>query len=262
MISKVSEEIDQPEKSQEIVRVESVVFTYDGPPVLEDINLTINRADFLAIIGPNGSGKTTLLKIMVGRLKPRAGQVFLFGQKIDDFRDWFRLGYIQQKATHLESNLPISVEEVITSSLYAGRKIKGRPSGWRKERIEQVLKLVSLPGYQKKLITTLSGGQQQRVLIARALATEPEIMLLDEPTTGVDHQTQENFYDLLGQLNHDYGLTIAVVTHDYGLINKHINQVACLNRRLIYHGQHEEFCQSAAFRDLLSGGDHLVMHQH
>jgi len=104
------------------VRVESVVFTYDGPPVLEDINLTINRADFLAIIGPNGSGKTTLLKIMVGRLKPRAGQVFLFGQKIDDFRDWFRLGYIQQKATHLESNLPISVEEVITSSLYAGRK--------------------------------------------------------------------------------------------------------------------------------------------
>jgi len=101
------------------------------------------------------------------------------------------------------------------------------------------------------------------VLIARALATEPEIMLLDEPTTGVDHQTQENFYDLLGQLNHDYGLTIAVVTHDYGLINKHINQVACLNRRLIYHGQHEEFLSVSLLLEICClGGDHLVMHQH
>jgi len=260
--SKITEEQDRPVRAKEIVKVQSVFFSYDGPLILEDINLSINRADFLAIIGPNGSGKTTLLRIMVGRLKPQTGQVFLFGQRIEDFRDWFRVAYIQQNATHLESGFPISVEEVISSSLYASRKIKSRPPGWRKERIEQVLKLVGLAGYQKKLITTLSGGQQQRVLIARALATEPEIMLLDEPTTGVDHQTQENFYDLLGSLNHDYGLTIAVVTHDYGLVNKHINQVACLTRKLIYHGRHEEFCQSSAFKELLAGGDHLIMHQH
>ena len=262
MASKLIETQDELDKSKEVIKVESVYFSYDGSLILEDINLSIQRADFLAIIGPNGSGKTTLLKIMVGLLKPQAGQVFLFGQRIEEFEDWYKAAYIQQNATHLESKFPITVEEVITSSLYASRQMKDKPTGWRKERVEQVLRLVGLAGYQKRLMTTLSGGQQQRVLIARALATEPEIMLLDEPTTGVDHQTQENFYDLLGKLNHDYELTIAVVTHDYGLVNKHINQVACLNRKLIYHGRHEEFCQSAAFKELLADGHHLVMHQH
>jgi len=260
--SKIIETQDGSDKKKEIIRVESVYFSYDGPLILEDINLPLHRADFLAIIGPNGSGKTTLLKIMVGLLKPQAGQVFLFGQGIEEFEDWYKVAYIQQNATHFESKFPITVEEVITSSLYASRRIKGNHAGWRKERVEQVLDLVDLAGYQKRLMTTLSGGQQQRILIARALATEPEVMLLDEPTTGIDHQTQENFYDLLGELNHDYGLTIAVVTHDYGVVNKHINQVACLNRKLIYHGRHEDFCQSAAFKELLADGHHLVMHQH
>ena len=262
MASQIIESQSNLDKNKEIIRVESVYFSYDGPLILEDINLSINRADFLAIIGPNRSGKKTLLKIMVGLLKPQDGRVFLFGQEIEDFGDWYKVAYLQQNATHLESNFPITVEEVIISSLYASRAKKIKPAVWRKERVEQVLNLVGLAGYQKRLMTTLSGGQQQRVLIARALANEPEIMLLDEPTTGVDHKTQGAFYDLLGNLNYNYGLTIAVVTHDYGLVNKHINQVACLNRKLIYHGRHEEFCQSGAFKELLEGGHHLIMHQH
>ncbi|MDD8019663.1 MAG: metal ABC transporter ATP-binding protein [Acidobacteriota bacterium] len=259
MISRTNKEANN---SGTIIRVKSVFFSYDGPLILEDINLPVNRGDFLAIIGPNGSGKTTLLKIMVGLLKPQSGQVFLFEQKLEDFREWFKVAYIQQNATYLESKFPISVGEVIASSLYASRIMKGKPSAWGKEKTLQVLELVGLSGYQKRVMATLSGGQQQRVLIARALASEPEIMLLDEPTTGVDHHTQENFYDLLGKLNHDYQLTIVVVTHDYGLVNKHINQVACLNRKLIYHGRHEEFCQSSAFKELLEGGHHLIVHQH
>lgn len=251
------------ETKGEIVRVENVSFAYEeGLLVLKDINLSIYRSDFLAIIGPNGSGKTTLLKIMVGLLKPQAGQVYLFGQPLDEFKDWHKVGYIQQKATHFDSNFPISVEEVIACSLRSSKETKKNTENDTREKIKNILKMVGLEKEIKKPITKLSGGQQQRVLIARALATRPEILLLDEPTTGVDYLAQEKFYDLLGQLNQEHKLTIVLVTHDYGIVNKHVNKVACLNQKLIYHGEHSEFCQSAVVQELLRGGHHFVSHRH
>ncbi|MBC7361307.1 MAG: metal ABC transporter ATP-binding protein [Candidatus Aminicenantes bacterium] len=250
------------QKQEEIVRVEEVSFFYEDFPAVKDVNLSIYRGDFLAIIGPNGSGKTTLLKIIVGLLKPQKGRVYLFGQALEEFSDWHKVGYIQQKATHFDPIFPISVEEVIACSLRSSQKVGRRAKDQSKEKIEKILKLVGLEKEIKKPITKLSGGQQQRVLIARALATEPEILLLDEPTTGVDYMTQESFYDLLGQLNQEHQLTIVLVTHDYGIVNKHVNKVACLNQKLIYHGEHSEFCQSAVVQELLSGGHHLVSHRH
>ncbi|MGB9893099.1 MAG: metal ABC transporter ATP-binding protein, partial [Candidatus Saccharicenans sp.] len=242
---------------KEIIKVEEVSYFYNNIPALKDINLSIYRGDFLAIIGPNGSGKTTLLKIMVGLLKPKSGQVWLFNQPLDEFRDWHKIAYIQQKATHFDHIFPISVEEVIATSLNSSQQIKRLTRSQVKEKIKAALKTVGLENELKKSINELSGGQQQRVLIARALATEPEILLLDEPTTGVDVLTQESFYDLLGELNREQRLTIVLVTHDYGIVNKHVNRVACLNQKLIYHGQHSEFCQSAVVQELLRGGHHL-----
>jgi zinc transport system ATP-binding protein len=247
---------------EEIVKVEEVSFAYEGIPVLKDINLSIYRGDFLAIIGPNGSGKTTLLKIIVGLLRPQKGQVYLFGQPIEEFRDRHKIGYIQQKATYFDPTFPISVEEVIEASLRSTQKMEKKSPKQLKEKIGEILKLVGLEKETKKPITRLSGGQQQRVLIARSLATEPKILLLDEPTTGVDYLNQQNFYDFLGQLNLEHKLTIVLVTHDYGIVNKHVNKVACLNQKLIYHGEHSEFCQSAAIQQLLSGGHHLISHKH
>ncbi|MGB9906939.1 MAG: metal ABC transporter ATP-binding protein [Candidatus Saccharicenans sp.] len=249
-------------QTEEIVRVEGITFSYDSVPALLDINLSIYRGDFLAIIGPNGSGKTTLLKIIVGLLKPQKGRVWLFGQPQETFGDWFRLGYIQQKATNFDPVFPISVEEVIATSLHSVRKLKGLSRKQVKEKIGEALRTVGLEKLARKPMNSLSGGQQQRVLIARALANEPEILLLDEPTTGVDHLAQENFYDLLGQLNQEKTLTIVLVTHDYGIVNRHVNRVACLNQKLIYHGQHAEFCQSSIVQELLRGGHHLVSHRH
>jgi len=247
---------------EEIVKVEEVSFAYEGIPVLKDINLSIYRGDFLAIIGPNGSGKTTLLKIIVGLLRLQKGQVYLFGQPIEEFRDRHKIGYIQQKATYFDPTFPISVEEVIEASLRSTQKMEKKSPKQLKEKIGEILKLVGLEKETKKPITRLSGGQQQRVLIARSLATEPKILLLDEPTTGVDYLNQQNFYDFLGQLNLEHKLTIVLVTHDYGIVNKHVNKVACLNQKLIYHGEHSEFCQSAAIQQLLSGGHHLISHKH
>ncbi|MGQ9801570.1 MAG: metal ABC transporter ATP-binding protein [Candidatus Saccharicenans sp.] len=249
-------------QAEEIVRVERVTFSYDSVPTLLDINLSIYRGDFLAVIGPNGSGKTTLLKIIVGLLKPQQGRVWLFGQPQENFEQWFRLGYIQQKATNFDPVFPISVEEVIATSLYSVRKLKGLSRKQVKEKIGEVLRTVGLESMARKSMNSLSGGQQQRSLIARALASEPEILLLDEPTTGVDYLAQENFYDLLGQLNQDKNLTIVLVTHDYGVVNRHVNRVACLNQKLIYHGEHAEFCQSSIVQELLRGGHHLISHRH
>jgi len=249
------------ENKEEIIRVEEVTYAYDNLPALKDINLSIYRHDFLALIGPNGSGKTTLLKIIVGLLKPQKGRVWLFNRLQEEFKEWHRIGYIQQKATHFDLTFPISVEEVIAAGLNSVGTHKLTRSQIR-EKIHEALRTVGLQNESKKSINKLSGGQQQRVLIARALATEPEILLLDEPTTGVDILAQENFYDLLGQLNQEQNLTIVLVTHDYGIVNKHVNRVACLNQKLIYHGEHAEFCQSAVVQELLKGGHHLVSHRH
>jgi len=247
---------------EEIVRVEGVNFAYDDVPALIDINLSVFRGDFLAVIGPNGSGKTTLLKLMVGLLKPQQGRVWLFQQPLETFDQWHRIGYIQQKATSFDPIFPIAVDEVIAASLNSVYRPRKASRGRVREKILAALEIVGLEKEAGKSLNSLSGGQQQRVLIARALATEPEILLLDEPTTGVDYPSQENFYDLLGQLNKQKHLTIILVTHDYGIVNRHVNRVACLNQRLVYHGEHSEFCQSDKFRELLQGGHHLVSHRH
>jgi len=117
-------------------------------------------------------------------------------------------------------------------------------------------------GVGRAAIGRLSGGQQQRVFIARALVTSPRILFLDEPTTGVDAETQASFYDMLHRLNRREGLTIVLITHDIGIVNKHVTSVACLNQKLVYHGGHAEFCRSEVFRDMISRGDHLIAHEH
>lgn len=247
---------------EEIIRLEKVSFAYDGVPALVDINMSVHRGDFLAIIGPNGSGKTTLLKIMVGLLRPGQGRVWVFGQPLEAFKQWHRIGYIQQKATNFDPIFPISVTEVIAASLSSVPGPQKLGHRQVRKKILEALQIVGLETEASKSMNSLSGGQQQRVLIARALATEPEILFLDEPTTGIDYPSQENFYDLLGQLNKQKQLTIVLVTHDYGIVNRHVNRVACLNQKLVYHGEHSEFCQSDRFRELLHGGHHLILHRH
>ena len=127
--------------------------------------------------------------------------------------------------------------------------------------LEKALKQVGMEYFKNWRIGSLSGGQQQRVFIARAIVNDPHILFLDEPTTGVDSETQEHFYDMLDTLNKKEGITIVLITHDTGIVNKHISQVACLNQQLVYHGTHAEFCRSGTFKDMLAG-HHLISHRH
>ncbi|MBN1939397.1 MAG: ABC transporter ATP-binding protein [Candidatus Aminicenantes bacterium] len=247
-------------EAAELIRVEGLHFSRGGRPVLTDVSLSIIEGDFLAILGPNGSGKTTLLKIILGLLKPDQGWVRLFGRPPEDFVERELVGYIPQKATHFDPLFPASVREVVAMALRSGRRRISRPDEDTAVRI--ALETVDMIEFWNRRIGRLSGGQQQRVFIARAIARNPRILFLDEPTTGVDAENQDRFYDLLGRLNTSGRLTIVLVTHDTGIVNKHVNKVACLNQRLFFHGTHDQFCSSGALKEMIAGGHHLVLHRH
>ena len=246
----------------DLVVLRGVSFGYDGSPVLIGIDLTIKEGDFLAVIGPNGSGKTTLVKVILGLLQPSAGRVELLGQPAGALADRGKIGYIPQKATNIDPFFPASVEEVVGMALLSRGRPGGPPGKDTRGRILGALEAVGMAEFAKGSIGRLSGGQQQRVFIARALVTSPRILFLDEPTTGVDAETQTAFYDLLDRLNRKEGLTIVLITHDIGIVNKHVTSVACLNQRLTYHGSHAEFCRSDVFRAMVERGDHFVSHEH
>jgi zinc transport system ATP-binding protein len=244
----------------ELIKVSGVTFGYDASPVLLDVDLTISEGDFLAIIGPNGSGKTTLIKVMLGLLRPSRGRVEIMGKPVDEFSDWKIVGYVPQKATHIDPFFPASVGEVVGMALLSNREILGR--GRASEAVRRALGLVGMEPYRNWQIGRLSGGQQQRVFIARALVSSPRVLILDEPTTGIDADTQGRFYDMLDSLNKEEGITIVLITHDIGIVNRHVTQVACLNQKMAYHGSHAEFCRSEVFRDMVTRGDHLIAHEH
>jgi zinc transport system ATP-binding protein len=244
-----------------LLEIEHVSFSYGLFPVLTDVSLTLREGDFLAVIGPNGSGKTTLLKIILGLLKPASGRILFQGREIGPGGERPKIGYIPQKATHFDPLFPVSVREVVSMAFQPSKR-GGRGRRGEEAAIRRALEVVGMADAVDRRIGRLSGGQQQRVFIARAIVDRPRALFLDEPTTGIDAGTQDLFYELLDRLNKGEGITIALITHDIGIVDRHITQVACLNQRLVYHGSHAEFCRSDTLKEMLAGGHHLVSHIH
>lgn len=245
-----------------LISIEGVSFSYGDTKVLDNITFPIRSGDFLAIIGPNGSGKSTLIKIILGLLSPSKGRIKIFGEDGTTFTRWEELGYVPQKATHVDPFFPVSVREVVEMGLVSSRGFPRAHKRREEERIQNALSQVGMEAYESWRIGKLSGGQQQRVFIARAIVNQPRILFLDEPTTGVDAETQERFYDMLDRLNTKQSITIVLITHDIGIVNKHVSQVACLHQTLQYHGSHKEFCQSDIFKKMITEGHHFISHRH
>jgi zinc transport system ATP-binding protein len=241
------------------VELEDVEFSYGQVRVLEGINLVVDPGDFLGIIGPNGSGKTTLLRIMLGLLEPRRGTARLFGNPPTAFRQWGRLGYVPQKVT-LDAALPVTAQEVVATGLVPS--LGSRTRATQRERIREVLGQVGMRAHATARIGALSTGQQQRVLIARALVSNPELLILDEPTGGVDPEAQTSFYALLHHLNREREVTLILVSHDIGVVAKEVTKLACLNRRLIFHGRPGDFLSDAALTALYGPSVRVVSHDH
>lgn len=245
-----------------LISVDAVDFGYGSTLVLCGISFEIKKGDFLALLGPNGSGKTTLIKLILGILPLTKGKIELFGQKIKEFSQWEKLGYVPQNATHIDSLFPACVKEVVAMGLLSGKSFPRLVSKKDSILIDQALEKVEMEDFKNKRIGELSGGQQQRIFIARAIVNQPQILFLDEPTTGVDATMQTHFYDMLNLLNKHHRITIVLITHDIGVVSKYVTKVACVNQRLIFHGSHEEFCQSSMVLEFLKGEHHLISHRH
>lgn len=243
------------------VELEGVGVSYGEVRVLDGINLTVEPGDFLGIIGPNGSGKTTLLRVMLGLLEPQEGSVRLFGQSPAAFREWRRLGYVPQRAA-LDPSLPMTVREVVASGLVASLGLLQRIGRAERARVTEALARVGMEAHAPARIGALSTGQQQRVLIARALVSDPELMILDEPTGGVDPEAQTSFYAMLNHLNREREVTLVLVSHDIGVVAKEVTKLACLNRRLIFHGRPGDFLSDAALTALYGPSVRIVSHDH
>jgi zinc transport system ATP-binding protein len=214
------------------IELRDVSFAYGRTPVLESVSLVVKPRDFLGIIGPNAGGKTTLLRLILGLLKPDRGSVEIFGSPPSDARG--SMGYVPQYA-RFDTGFPIDVLDTVRMGRL-GRAVSGG-HGRDREAAIAALEKVELARLAKEPIGRLSGGQLQRVLIARALASEPRILLLDEPTASVDTRIGQSVYGLLSDLAEE--LTIVLVSHDIGVISRYVKTIACLNVRLHYHHSRE-----------------------
>ena len=210
---------------QNILTVEGLTFGYGEACILRQTGLCVQKGDFAGIIGSNGAGKSTLLKLMLGELTPQGGRIVLFGQAAQDFREWPRIGYVPQNSTVSAAGFPANAAEVVEANLYQGPLRFSRKG--RRERAKQALSVVEMADFAGHLIGELSGGQLQRVMLARALVAQPELLLLDEPTAGVDAQSVELIYRLLEKLNRQ-GITIVMVTHDMHRAAQSMRRVFCL----------------------------------
>jgi zinc transport system ATP-binding protein len=213
-----------------IIEAKNISFGYEGRSILNDTSLEIYSGDFMAIVGPNGSGKSTLMKICTGLMKPRQGSVTLFGKEISKFKEWGRIGYIPQNATSFNQGFPATVEEVVKSNLYSRIGLMGRINKEHIEKVHESLDLVGMLDFKDRMVGKLSGGQQQRVFIAKALVSSPEILFMDEPTSGIDASSEKDFYALMEELNKNKNITIVMVTHDIGAVSKNISRVICLSK--------------------------------
>ena len=217
---------------QEVIKLENVTYRYNSDLVLEDISFKADQGDLLGIIGPNGAGKTTLFSLILGLLEGYQGKITVFGEDIRNNRKILKkIGYIPQKNI-IDQGFPATVEEIVSLGVFE-RKTK--------DKIISAIKTVGLLEQKHKRIGELSGGQQQRILIAKALVNEPQLLILDEPTTGIDLETQNKFYALLRKLNSENKITIILASHDLDAINKLANKIACVNRKMSFHGDAREF---------------------
>lgn len=209
------------------ITLKDVYYSFDSIFVLENINLEIEERCYLGIIGPNGAGKTTLLRLILGIIKPNRGEVLIYGQKPQEYLKSELIGYLPQRISQTIYEFPLTVEELVKSGCEKTKR----------ENLDWALDIFKISHLKKKVLRELSGGQRQKAFLARAVASRPRILILDEPTTGIDTHSTEELLKILETLNRDFGITIIVVTHDIGTFAHEAKCILCLNRRVVCVGE-------------------------
>ena len=223
-----------------IIQVENLGFNFGEGWIFRNLNLEIAQGDFVAVIGANGAGKSTLLRLIANILTPTEGSISLYGKRLSEFREWGKIGYVPQNPGRQQRNFPISVREVVKLGRLDGRSMFKRFSQEDEAAVERIIHRFSLEEIQGRKIGELSGGQQQRVFLARAMVNDPELLLLDEPATGVDPDAKVELYRLLGDLNREGGKTIVMVSHDLELAARYARSALCLDQGICFWGGVQE----------------------
>lgn len=235
---------------QPIVQIKDVSFHYRDQQVIKDLNFTIKERDFVGIVGSNGAGKTTLLRMIVGLLPAAEGTIELFGQPIRKFQDWERMGYVPQKNA-FNPLFPATVREVVMSGLYNRKKMFRRLSRLDHQKCEDALEVMRIQDIADKRIGALSGGQQQRVFLARALINRPDFLILDEPTIGIDAETQAGFFELITHMHAHHHMTFLMVTHDLDMVKDYLGESpVSQNGKIQFFVRHSHEIENCAEVDL------------
>ena len=246
-----------------IFDVKHLNFIVRGQKILSDISFEIFAGEYIAIIGPNGGGKTTLIRMLLGLERPTTGEITIFGKKLKEFKEWYKIGYVPQRATLVDENFPATVEDIVKMGRIAKRGIFAGVSGEDKEVVEDAMIKMDIINLREKMVGTLSGGQRQRVMIARALASAPKILILDEPNTGVDMLSQQRFYALLSKLNKEENITILFITHDIGVIADDIGRLFTINQKATICNDPKKMLSCEEVSDLYGINAHsLYNHKH
>jgi zinc transport system ATP-binding protein len=247
--------------SASIFDLKNLNFDVNGQTILSNISLEIFSGQYIAVIGPNGGGKTTLIRMLLGLEKPTSGEIRIFGKKLKNFKEWHKIGYVPQRASHVDSSFPATVLDIVKMGRTAQRKLFSTFNQEDKDLVHDAMLKMDILDLADKMIGTLSGGQRQRVMIARALSSKPEILILDEPNTGVDIVSQKSFYALLKKLNKEDNITIVFITHDIGVIADDIARLFTINQKAIICNNPKQILSCEEMSELYGIEAHLL-HNH
>lgn len=244
------------------IQVRALNFSYGQNEVLMDVNFSIGIGEYIGLIGPNGGGKTTLIKLLLGLEKPQSGSIFISGKPINAFKKWTEIGYVPQKMLTSSLNFPATVQEIVQSGLDIHLKPWQKLTQNHLKAVTTAIQISDIEHLQNRLISDLSGGERQRVFLARSLVSQPKVLILDEPTVGVDTKTQDKFYEFLKHLNQNHKITIIFVSHDLPVVAKQTSRILCLNQRLIEHNIPSDILNEDFMSQIYGQNFKFISHDH
>ncbi len=245
---------------ENILDIKNLSFSYDYLPIIDNVSFSVQKGDFIALAGPNGAGKTTLVKLILFLEEAQKGKIKIFGEKEKDKISWNKIGYLAQRNNLVNPLFPAKVKEVIALGLVSKQKISKKDS---QEKINQVLDWLDIKDLKNKTINELSGGQQQKVFLGRALISDPELLIMDEPSTALDPKTKNSFFKLIKKLNEEKRVTIIMITHDTAQAGEYAEKLLYLEKKIIFFGKFSDFCKSPEMEKYFGHfTQHLICHQH
>lgn len=228
-----------------VLEIKSLHVKYGNEAVLQDVDFTVEHGDYIGVVGPNGSGKTTMMKALLGLVPAAEGSINF----PDPALQRENIGYVQQKQGGNDTNFPATVREIVSTGLIVHKRGIKYLTSKDKDRVDEILASLHIGNLQDKKVGHLSGGQYQRMLLARALVNRPGMLILDEPASALDPRIRDDLFIILSELNKKDGITILFVSHDIGSIGKYTNKMLYLDRKVVFYGDYDQFCQSKSMTD-------------